>query len=525
MSTVGLARFSSGRFRAVAGLAVVALLGAAAWTAKKDDLREPTSQPVFTSAACPEPSLPNVAPLGPEFSCGYLTVPENRDQPDGRQIQIAVARLKAASPEPDADPIVWLTGGPGGSGLLDASSFAAAKPAVNADRDVIFVDQRGTGHSEPSLTCPEIDAFTHESATLVSTSADEASRRHEAVLACRTRLAGEGYDLAAYNTTENAADIADLRTALGIDDWNVYGVSYGTDLALQLLRDHPQGIRSVILDGVVPPHLNLIDGLWQGAADEYAAVFAACEAQPACHAAFPNLRTEFTETVRRLDGEPLTVDVPATADAPATTVVLDGYRTADVPVVFSVPPWGLANLPATIHALATGDGTAAARTILAGQSPPDFIGWGLLYGVICREHAALTDPGKVLTAAKAALPDFPDRTLSLQPQEEFVGDIFNDCAAWDVPAADPAVATQTRSDVPVLLMSGGFDAATAPRYAAAAAAGLPNSRQLLFPGLGHAVVFQSECARATFASFFDQPAGGYDTSCVAALTVPPFSTP
>jgi pimeloyl-ACP methyl ester carboxylesterase len=360
--------------------------------------------------------------------------------------------------------------------------------------------------------------------TLVSTDPDTARLRQEAVLACRTRLAGMGYDLASYNTTENAADIADLRIALGIDEWNVYGVSYGTDLGLQLLRDHPAGIRSLIIDGVVPPQLNVVAGVWQGAADAYDAVFDACEAQPACQTAFPNLRAEFVETVQRLDREPLTVEVPATADAPATTVVFDGYRAADLPVVNSLPPWGLETLPAAIHALANGDGTAAARTLIAGQTPPNFNGWGLQYSVLCSEHAAFTDPARVRAAAKAALPDFPDRVLSLLPQEEFHANLFTDCAAWDVPAADARVARQTRSDVPALVMSGGFDAATAPRYAAAAAAGLPNSRSLLFPGLGHAVLFQSECARAIFVSFFDQPAGGYDSSCVDGLTVPPFTT-
>ena len=150
----------------MAGLAVVAQLGAAAWGARQDDLREPVSQPRVHPGRVPGAEPAQCRPAGPEFSCGYLTVPENRDQPDGRQIQIAVARLKAAYAEPAADPVVWLTGGPGGSGLLDASGFAVAQPAVNADRDVIFVDQRGTGHSEPSLTRPEIDAFTRESTTL-----------------------------------------------------------------------------------------------------------------------------------------------------------------------------------------------------------------------------------------------------------------------------------------------------------------------------------------------------------------------
>ncbi|MFK0256206.1 alpha/beta fold hydrolase [Streptomyces sp. NPDC090445] len=451
-------------------------------------------------------------------------MPENRAEPDGRTIKIAVARLKAASAQPRPDPVVWLTGGPGGSGLLDAVSVSRLKPGINADRDVVFVDQRGTGRSHPLLSCPEIDTFTRKAVTLVATDPETTRKGVQAALACRTRLSGSGHDLSAYNTTENAADIADLRVALGIDEWNVYGVSYGSDLALQLLRDHPQGIRSMVLDSVVAPHVNLLDGLWPNAADQYEAMFAACEAQPACRTAYPNLRAEFYATVQRLNRRPLTVTVPAEGGAPAATVVIDGYQLANMVVVSALPPWALTTLPAAVHALATGNGLPAAKTILAGLSPPDFVGWGLFYGVVCREQAAFTDRRKVQAAAKASLPEFPDRVLSLLPQQEFVSRIFSDCAAWDTGRADPRVTAQARSDVPALLMSGSFDGPAGTRWATAAATGLTHSRHLVFPGLGHAVLDQSECARAILVSFFDRPSGGYDTSCSDTLTAPSFRT-
>ncbi|MFJ9643904.1 alpha/beta fold hydrolase [Streptomyces sp. NPDC101206] len=484
----------------------------------------PTRPAGYVPAACPPSVLPGVPALGTEFSCGYLTVPENRAEPDGRTIRIAVARLRAAAAQPRPDPVVWLTGGPGGSGLLDALTVTRLKPAINADRDVIFVDQRGTGRSEPLLNCPEIDAFTRKAVTRVATDPETTRNGAAAALACRTRLSGSGHDLSAYDTTENAADIADLRTALGIEEWNVYGVSYGTDLALQLLRDHPQGIRSTVLDSVVAPHLNLLEGLWTNAADQYGAVFAACAAQPACRSAYPDLRAEFNATVQRLDRRPLTVTVPGEGGAPDTTVVIDGYQLANMVVVAALPPWALTTVPAAIHALAAGNGLPAARTILAGQSPPGFVGWGLFYGVVCREQAAFTDRRKLQAAAAASLPDLPERVLSLLPQQEFVSRILSDCQAWDVGRADPGVSAPTRSDVPTLLMSGSFDGPAGTRWATAAATGLTRSRHLVFPGLGHAVFDQSDCARAILVSFLDRPSGGYDTSCADTLTVPPFRT-
>ena len=182
----------------------------------------------FESAPCPSPVVAGFpeADLGPEFSCGYLTVPENRAHPDGRTIKIGVARAKAQSPDPGRDPLVYLTGGPGGTGIGTAQALVQQEFGINRDRDVIFVDQRGTLHADPLLSCPEIDHFLDESTGMSILAASTAQRDLDAVRACRSRLASAGYDLSAYNTGENAADIADLRTALKIDNWHVYGVSY-----------------------------------------------------------------------------------------------------------------------------------------------------------------------------------------------------------------------------------------------------------------------------------------------------------
>ncbi len=175
-------------------------------------------------------------------ACGLLTVPENRSDPNGRQIKIGVAEVKAVSPNPPSDPIVYLNGGPGGSAVTFANIYA--KAGFNRDRNVIFVDQRGEYHSDPALTCPEIDNFAGMPASLSVQAPSTVAEELVAVKACRQRLAGSGVDLSAYDTPENAADLADLRVAMGIKSWDVYGVSYGSDLALQLLRLYPQGIQA-----------------------------------------------------------------------------------------------------------------------------------------------------------------------------------------------------------------------------------------------------------------------------------------
>ena len=174
--------------------------------------------PTFESAPCPVPVLPGFPQLnlGPEFSCGYLVVPENRSRPNGRTIKIAVARAKARSADPRPDPLLYLTGGPGGPALPLANGLVAGD--LNRDRDLILIDQRGTLHAQPALTCPEIDAFTAAATGMSIQAPSTAEKDLAAVRACRDRLAADGTDLAAFDTSENASDVADLRTALGIRD-------------------------------------------------------------------------------------------------------------------------------------------------------------------------------------------------------------------------------------------------------------------------------------------------------------------
>jgi pimeloyl-ACP methyl ester carboxylesterase len=473
----------------------------------------------FESAPCPSPVVAGLpeADLGPEFSCGYLTVPGNRAHPGGRTIKIGVARAKAQSPDPGRDPLVYLAGGPGGTAIGTAQALVR-QLGINRDRDVIFVDQRGTLHADPLLSCPEIDHFLDESTGMSILAASTVQLDLDAVGACRTRLASAGYELSAYKTGENAADIADLRTAMKIDQWHVYGVSYGSDLALQLLRDHPEGIRSVVLDSVVPPQTNLMTQLWPTAAEGYRALFDGCAAQSGCAAAYPNLARDFMTTVQRLTKMPLSVDLPAENGQPVRRVVIDGYTLANLVVVASLSRGSYAALPQTIDAIAKGDGTAAAKAVLAGIPMTGLTGYGLTYGVFCREGAAFTDPAALLAGARQALPDLPTEVLSLQPQ----GPRFMDeCGVWNVGRADPAVHRPTSSDVPVLLITGTFDAVTPPSQADEAAKTLPHGKVVRFPGLGHDVFIASDCGRQIVADFLSRPDSS-DTRCADTMQPPTF---
>jgi pimeloyl-ACP methyl ester carboxylesterase len=465
------------------------------------------------------PGVPQID-LGPDFECGSLIVPESRVKPDGRTVKIPVARAKATSPNPAPDPLVYLAGGPGGTGL--ASAVARVRAGWNTDRDVIFIDQRGTLKAQPLLACPEIDAFFARAVTLPPTGPEFAAQSAAATQTCRDRLVAEGWDLSAYNTSENAADVADLRVALGIPQWNLYGVSYGTDLVLQTLRDRPDGIRAVVLDSVVPPQLNLLEGFWPNAAAGYQALFDACAAEVACHTAFPDLEREFRTLVTQLTAQPRTLPITDPTSGQMINVVVDGYTLANLVVLASLTPGELSTVPAWVHNLATGDGTQAAAALLDTRPPPGITGYGLQFGVACREWRPFTDPHGVQAEAKRALPDFPDTVLALVPQ---VPTIFRDCDIWNLPPADASVRAQTRSDVPALLLAGSLDAITPSNWAEAAASGLPNSRVMVVPGAAHDVLIWSpDCAVTIMRNFLNQPDGTYDDSCLRSVTVPPFKT-
>jgi pimeloyl-ACP methyl ester carboxylesterase len=509
--------FGSRRRRAAAVFVVAVVL---AGCAQRPDAEQPTTAATYADARCPVPNIPGVPELdlSPDFDCGFLTVPENRAEPDGRKIKLAVARLKATSPDPGRAPMVYLNGGPGSSGIAIAEELR--DKGIHRDRDVIFVSQRGTLHAAPLLTCAESDHFVAESRNLSMLAPTTAQRSLDAVRACHDRLASKGYDLSAYNTVENAADMADLRTAMGIDSWHVYGVSYGTDLALQLVRDHPEGISSVVLDSVVPPQNNLLTHLWASAAGGFKAVFDACAAQSRCAGAYPDLENEFTTTVQRLAKSPMTVDVPASADSPAQQVVIDGYKFANLVVLKSMDSNSYAGLPEMIHATAVGDGRVAGVQVQNSAPSVDLMSYGLKYGVMCREAAPFTTSDAIAADAQKVLPQFPAEVLAIQPQ---FGRMMDECRVWNVGRADPRVNQPVQSDIRVLLLAGTFDAITQPSQADDAAATLTHSKVIRFPGIGHDVYMESECGRTVVADFLSRP-DGYDAGCVDTMLIPDFVT-
>ena len=208
-------------------------------------LPAPAPTPAPTPAAAGAPRFEKTEcwfkePAGHDVECGWVIVPEDHARPEGKTIKLAVARFKSDASQPEPDPVIYLEGGPGGSALKSyTSQFDFLFGPLLEKRDVVLFDQRGTGYSQPALACPEYNQAVIDMLPKDMTAAESETVANKALLACRDRLVKEGVNLDMYNSAQNAADIEALRQALGYDQVNLYGISYGTRLALTALRDAP----------------------------------------------------------------------------------------------------------------------------------------------------------------------------------------------------------------------------------------------------------------------------------------------
>ncbi|MCX4641288.1 MULTISPECIES: alpha/beta fold hydrolase [unclassified Streptomyces] len=506
---------------AAAGLLVTGLLAAPA------QARDDTGGPIGTTAGeaddaryepGPCPKTPEPIPELKGARCGTLTVPENRAKPNGRKIELGVAIVPALAAKPKPDPIVWLAGGPGDDAVGEAKM--AVDGLLNRDRDVIFMSQRGTYSATPRLTCPNIDKFNARAVGLVY-DAPSTERLHvEATKACHDRLAARGNDLSAYNDTESAADYADLRAALGVKQWNLFGISYGTDLALIYMRQHPEGLRSVGIDGILPPSRAGSAATWSSARQGFDGLFKACADQPACNRRYPNLPATFDRLVRQLEAKPVTTTVTVPGQAKPVKVVLDGGALVNwMTSATHVAP----QVPLALDELAHGKPQRIAQQWAGGKLSPQAVGrvaHGLAYGVFCSEWTPYESKEEALRGGQETFPSFPHSVQAQAPQLTF---LRPDCDVWNVPAAPRSIRDVTRGDIPTLAISGGFDSQTGADNGPYVARTLSKAKVVTVPYEPHVVFATSKCAQKITVSFFDTPTAP-DTACLKNLKPPRFET-
>ena len=478
----------------------------------------PTPEPsaTFEKASCPF-QLPADQVEGETIECGYLVVPEDRADPDSREVRLAVAIFHPPGGAVDPDPIIYLSGGPGGSALeLIYLSFEKVSPVLAANRDLVIFDQRGVGRSEPALDCPALIELSRE---LLDRELDGQQLTDqelfdlslETILACQEDLIAVA-DLSAYNTAANAADVNDLRLALGYDEVNLWGASYGTRLALGVMRDYPAGVRSVVLDSVYPPDVDLY---LEGPANvdrAFSVLFESCAADTACNATYPDLRTVFFDTVDRLNENPADIEITNAFTGEKYDAVFGGDTLLALLFQLLYETDVVSSLPQLIYD-ASQDNLDMSKLILGSLiAQQGAMSLGMQFSVQCNEEFAFNS----LEEFETVLAGYPELTRLYE--DSAVGKLaFQVCAAWDSGTAEAVENEPVSSDIPTLVLAGEYDPITPPSWARHAAETLDNSHFFEYPGVGHGASLSDDCPRGMMIAFLDDPITAPDDACIAEM--------
>jgi pimeloyl-ACP methyl ester carboxylesterase len=455
-------------------------------------------------------------PEGVDVRCGFLTVPEKYSESDNqRTLRLHAAIFESDHPNPAPDPIVYLAGGPG-LNLLESAplNFEQTFAPLMAERDLILFDQRGTGFSEPSLACPELVDSLYEMLDDQLSSDEIAEQNSKALFECRDRLVKDGVDLSAYNSGESASDVNALREALGYDKWNLYGTSYGTRLAQTVMRDHPKGIRAVVLDSVYPIAANMLTEMPGNVSRSMEWFFSTCTDDAACSEAYPNFEDTFFKMIDELNAEPVVVEVPNVFTGARHEVLVGGdallslfFQSLYHPELSSLFPKMATDMQMGDYGLLTG-------YIANWLVKLDFVSHGMQISVQCHEEAAFTNTDEV-SEALAVYPDLED----FFNQSISSGDLgLSICEQWGAGEAEPFENLAIESELPTLIIAGEHDPVTPPSWGRDVAFGLSNHRFFEFPGVGHGPSLSHDCARSVALSFLNNPEAEPDGSCIADMS-------
>ena len=434
--------------------------------------------------------------------CGIHEVWENRAAKSGRRIGLKVIVLPALSSSPKPDPIFLLAGGPGQAATTTAPG-SAGEDRLRRDRDLVFVDQRGTG--EPDKLACELGGHEDDLQSYLGEMFPVA-----AVQECRDRLAKK-YDLTLYTTDLAMDDLDEVRAWLGYGKINLSGGSYGTRAAQVYLRRHPESVRSVVLDGAVPMDETL--PITHAAAGQRSLDLLTewCEKDAACHGRFPRFRQEFQAVMDRLRREPAAVEVehPRTGKPARVTVawnvVADGVRWA----LYS--PESSALLPLMIHQAAAGDFKLLAQASVNSRlGAIDGITMGLFFSVTCAEDIPFIDPAQI-----------PARTANTFLGDYRVAQQTAACGVWPRARIEPSHREPIRSDVPVLVVNGERDPVTPPDFGPRVTRAMTRAVRVVIPWGSHGG--SEPCRDKIEADFIEKGSGeGLDLSCVKRIELLPF---
>ncbi|MFV0260047.1 MAG: alpha/beta fold hydrolase [Acidimicrobiales bacterium] len=474
-------------------------------------LAELTADGAVTGAAFVEGSCGFGPLVGvDDVRCGTVSVPMSWADGTGR-IALAVAVFPATGDDPAADPVVYLEGGPGGAALESLPfSYPTLVAPLREQRDVIVFDQRGVGLTTPALVCDELTAVTRELEDDPAISPDDAEARSvEALGLCAQRLTDDGIDLAQYNSVANAHDTEAIRVALDYPEWNLYGISYGTRLGLEMLRQHGGPVRAAVLDSVFPPQANSTVETPQAQIATLQRIAAACAAEPGCQAQ-GDLIERLAAMVGRLEADPVEIEVMDFLTGATDTVFVDGYSLVGLVSQALYSPTWFVDLPALLTQLDAGDTSGLEEFASQARSTESLFADGMFYAVECNEEIVFADRAET----EANVPADPYR---LQEDFDYGSNVgpgaFDTCEAFGSHPAPPEANEAVVSDVPTLLLAGAFDPVTPVAWAEAAAETLSAGQVVVGPMASHGVS-GDDCGMSLVTAFLDAPDQPVDASCL-----------
>ena len=448
------------------------------------------------------PALPlhscRLVGLDHDAQCGVLKRPLDPARPDGTQIDLHVVVVPALARQKLPDPIFFFAGGPGQSAIGLAGTLERLTSRLGARRDLVLIDQRGTGHSAP-LQCDTPTPEEGEARAL------DRARQVAALDDCRAKLQKLPWgDLRFYTTTIAMADADAVRAALGAERVDLIGVSYGTRAALEYLRAYPQHVRRTVIDGVAPPDMVLPESFDVDGEAALAALFHDCAAEKACARAHPDLAQTWQKLLASL---PKAVDTigPINGTPRRVTLTRDAVKGLLRPALYS-PALG-AMLPHAIEQAAAGNFNVLLALAASPGGQPADLSEGQHFSVVCAE-------------------DFPRLPAATGPADDqgAQGLYRAVCAHWPRGEVPPAFYTIPPSASPVLLLSGGLDPVTPPRHADRVARALgPQARSVLVANNGHNVTALACMRDAVFHyvnAATDAQAQAVDMACAAKLPRP-----
>lgn len=434
--------------------------------------------------------------------CGKLTVYEDRLSQKGRQIDLNIAVIPAISRNPAPDPLFFLAGGPGEAATQSYPLIYSAFQLINQKRDIVLVDQRGTGGSH-LLSCSSLSSEVESEVTNPQAIKEELS----------TCLKELDADPTLYTTAIAMDDLDQVRAELGYDQINLYGASYGTRAALVYARQYPEHVRTLILDGLAPPNWTLGPSVSENAQRALNMLFLRCAGDNTCKTAFPNLESEFKDILEQVSAKPIQVSLihPITGEPVQFTLDRDIFVNLIHTSTYSAESAAL--LPLMIHtAHERNDYTQFAAMALSNyEALSNTISIGMRFSVLCAEDVPFFNQDETTSGY---LGDFFTRTF------------ISICQTWPRGNIPPDFKQPVTSTAPTLLLSGEADPVTPPSNGELAAQTLPNSLQIVVPGQGHIVIFRG-CIPKIANTFIENGSTvGMDTACTQEIApMPVFLNP